>query len=340
LLQQDSIAHTASVAVEGSDSVVVQHRPLTPAQVLSWLPRDATPAQQDSAIQSRFKPSEIHWSEHPDTLHLPGHPPGVDLMNADLPQYYKESYFSKDTLFHPELPGGRYGVPGDPIPYAVHNDNIVTSLLLACFIFAVIAFANARQFIVRQAKRFFYVPYSGTTEESETTYEIYLQLLLVLITSLLISLLFYFHTLIFIGDTFVLRSQYTLISIYLGITVLYFFLKIVCYTIANNVFFDGKRNEQWIKSLLFIISMEGVLLYPGVLLRAYFELDIKFVMIYVIISLIIVKLLTFYKSYIIFFRRNVVKLQIILYFCTLEIVPMLAFWGVLVLTANSLKINF
>ena len=339
MLQQDSIQYQSSVVEEG-DSVVVQHRPLTPAQVLSWLPRDATPSQQDSAIQAHFKPSEIRWSEHPDTLHLPGHSPGVDLMNADLPQYYEESYFSKDTLFHPELPGGRYGVPGDPIPYSVHNDDIITSLLLACFIFSVIAFANARKFIVRQTKRFFYVPLEGTTEESETAYEVYFQLLLVFISSLLISLLFYFYTLNSIGDTFVLRSQYTLISIFLGITLVYFFIKMVLYAMVNLVFFDSKRNQQWIKSLLFIISVEGLLLYPAVLLGAYFELDIHLVAFYVILSLIIVKLLTIYKSYIIFFRGNVVRLQIILYFCTLEIIPMLAFWGVLVLTANSLKINF
>ena len=50
--------------------------------------------------------------------------------------------------------------------------------------------------------------------------------------------------------------------------------------------------------------------------------------------------MTVYKEYAIFFKRNVVKLQIILYFCTLEIVPLLAFWGALMFTANSLKINF
>lgn len=325
---------------EGSDSAVVQHRPLTPAQVLSWLPRDATPAQQDSAIQSRFKPSEIHWSEHPDTLHLPGHSPGVDLMNADLPQYYKESFFSKDTLFHPELPGGRYGVPGDPIPYTVRNDNVITSILLACFIFAIIAFSNARHFIVRQARRFFYVPSEGVSEDTETVNEVWFQLLLVFITGLLVSLLFYFYTLYFISDTFVLRSQYTLISIFLGITLVFFAIKIGAYAIVNLVFFGSKKNQQWIKSLLFIISVEGLLFFPAVLLGGYFDLDIKWVTFHVILSLIIVKLLTIYKCYMIFFRRNVVKLQIILYFCTLEIVPLLAFWGVLVLTANSLKINF
>mgnify|MGYP002521603691 FL=1 len=339
MLQQDSISHQQS-AVQGGDSAVVQHRPLTPAQVLSWLPRDATPAQQDSAIQAHFKPSEIHWSEHPDTLHLPGHDAGVDLMKSDLPQYYREGFFSKDSMFHPELQGGRYGVAGDPVPYSVRNDNIITSLLLVCFIFAVIAFANARRFIIRQAKDIIYLPHEGTTEFSETSNEIRFQLTLVLITSLLIALLFYFYTLRYIGETFVLRSQYTLITIFLGITVGYFLLKVALYSFVNQVFFDSKRNQQWIKALLFIISIEGVLFFPALVFGAYFELDINKVITYVIIAVVIVKLLTIYKCYIIFFRRNVVHLQIILYFCTLEMIPLLAFWGVLVITANYLKINF
>lgn len=294
MLQQDSISHQQS-AVQGGDSAVVQHRPLTPAQVLSWLPRDATPAQQDSAIQAHFKPSEIHWSEHPDTLHLPGHDAGVDLMKSDLPQYYREGFFSKDSMFHPELQGGRYGVAGDPVPYSVRNDNIITSLLLACFIFAVIAFANARRFIIRQAKDIIYLPHEGTTEFSETSNEIRFQLTLVLITSLLIALLFYFYTLRYIGETFVLRSQYTLITIFLGITVGYFLLKVALYSFVNQVFFDSKRNQQWIKALLFIISIEGVLFFPALVFGAYFELDINKVITYVIIAVVIVKLLTIYK---------------------------------------------
>ena len=339
MLQQDSIAQP-SAAVQGGDSVVVQHRPLTPAQVLSWLPRDATPAQQDSAIQSRFKPSEIHWSEHPDTLHLPGHPPGVDLMNAELPQYYREGYFSKDSMFHPEIQGGRVGVAGDPVPYRVHNDNVITSLLLACFLISVIAFASARHFMIRETKNFFYIPREERTDFSETSNELRFQVFLVGITCLLIALLFYFYTLHHIGDTFVLRSQYTLIAIFLGITIIYFLLKAGLYTFVNHVFFDGKRNQQWMRSLLFISSVEGVLLFPSVLLGGYFELDIEKVTLYVILVLVFVKILTIYKCYSIFFRRNVVRLQIILYFCTLEIVPLLAFWGVLVMTANNLKINF
>ena len=58
-----------------------------------------------------------------------------------------------------------------------------------------------------------------------------------------------------------------------------------------------------------------------------------------IIVLSIIKILTIFKSYIIFFSRNVVKLQIILYFCALEMVPLLFLWSILNATANMLKIN-
>ena len=47
-----------------NDSVVQHHIVLTPGMVISWLPRNATPAQQDSAVQSRFKASEIRWSTY------------------------------------------------------------------------------------------------------------------------------------------------------------------------------------------------------------------------------------------------------------------------------------
>ena len=338
-MQQDSIAHV-STDISGNDSAVVKHHPLTPAQVLSWLPRNATPAQQDSAIQSRFHPGEIHWSEHPDTLHLPGHPPGVDLMKAEIPQYYREGFFSKDSLFHPELQGGRIGVAGDPVPYRVHNDNVITSLLLACFLVSIYLFANARQFFIKEAKNFFYTPREERTDFSETGNELRYQVFLVGITSLLISLLFYFHTLYYIGETFILQSQYTLIAIYFVIVIIYVGVKMGLYTFVNLVFFNGKRNQQWLKSFLFIITLEGVLLFPAVLLGGYYEMDIHNVTTYVIISILFVKLLTIYKCFIIFFRPNVVSLQIILYFCTLEIVPVLALWGVLVMTANNLKINF
>ena len=61
------------------------------------LPKDATPAQQDSAIRAWFHPGEIHYSDMPDTLHLPGHGVGRNLKEVNLPQYYRESFYSFNT---------------------------------------------------------------------------------------------------------------------------------------------------------------------------------------------------------------------------------------------------
>ena len=337
MLQQDTIQ--ASYAGGSADSVTTRQT-LTPGMVIKWLPRDATPAQQDSIVQAHFQPSEIRWSNRPDTLHLPGHDKGHNMLDVNIPQYYREGFFSKDSMFHPELPGGRYGVVGDPVPYTVHGDNIITALLLGCFIMAVLAFTNARGFIVRQAKNFFYAQREGFTEVSETANELRFQAFLVVLTCLLVSLLYYFYTVTYVGDTFVLQSDYHLIAIYLGIAVGYYVLKMLLYTTVNLVFFDGKRNVQWLKSFLFITSVEGVLIFPAVMLLAYFDVSVEMVLKYLVIVLVVVKLLTIYKCFLIFFRQNVVKLQIILYFCTLEMIPLLALWGALVITADNLKINF
>lgn len=148
--QADSIHTGLEIEAELQQQSVQQKHSsqLTPKQVLSWLPKNATPAQQDSMIRAHVKPCEItHWSGMPDTLHLPGHKAGKSFRDVSLPQYYRESFFSKDSLFHPELRGGRLGVVGDPVPYTVAGDNFITSLLLLCFVLACIAFSKSKHFV-------------------------------------------------------------------------------------------------------------------------------------------------------------------------------------------------
>ena len=264
------------------------------------------------------------------------------MSDIQLPQYYREVFFSKDTLLRTEVPDGRgsYGMAGDPIPYTMHNDNVITALLLCFFILAIISFANVKEFIVRQAKNFFYLPHEGTTETGETAVEVRFRLFLVVLVSMLFALLYYFYTLQYVGETFVLDSSYLLIAIFFGVFLGYFLLKTLFYIVVNNVFFDGKRNRQWLKSLSFIIAIEVVLSFPAVLGMTYMGFAPADVEIYLAIVLLFVKLLTIYKCFIIFFRRNVIRFQIILYLCALEMIPLIALWEVLAVTANSLKINF
>ncbi|MCR5131922.1 MAG: DUF4271 domain-containing protein [Prevotella sp.] len=340
-MRQDSLTVSTGLAAGDSSQAAAASRPheITPKEVLSWLPKDATPAQQDSAIQKHVKISEIHWSQQPDTLHMPGHSKGKSFRDVSLPQYYKESFFSKDSLFHPELSGGRLGVAGDPVPYTIAGDNLVTGLLLGCFILAMIALAKSREFILRQAKSFFHVQRGTTTEITETSGEIWVQLGLVIQTCLLFAITYFLYVRTYVTDTFTIE-QYQIIGLFTAVIAGYCLVKALLYWMVDSVFFDSRAHDQWMKSYLFILSLEGVLMFPLVMLLAYFDLAIPSAVIYVAIVIIFVKMLTFYRLFIIFFREKSFFLQNILYLCALEVVPLAALWGVLVLMSNILKVNF
>ena len=101
-----------------------------------------------------------------------------------------------------------------------------------------------------------------------------------------------------------------------------------------------RKNKKFLTSLLFITSLEGILLFPSVLLLAYFHIPPQSVVYYCATVVVLAKILTFYKAHVTFFRQNADFLQIILYFCALEMIPLFALWGGLAVIVNFLKVNF
>lgn len=339
MLQQDTIAGGQTVASNTQQQHAATHA-LTPADVIAALPAGATPAQQDSAVQAHFKPAPPHFGDRPDTLHMPGTDIGRSIYDTSLPGYDDMSAFPGDTLAYEGKGTAGYGVAGDPVPYIVRNDDMITSMLIVSFVMVAVALSNSRRFIARQFKSLIYPLREHSQAVAETSAEARFQMFLVLHTCLQLSIIQYFYTLTYIGDTFTLGSQYQLIGIYFAMFAGYFTAKGVLYSAVDTVFFGGGNAMRKLESLLFITATEGVLLLPVVLLQVFFDLAMENVVIYFICVLILVKILTFYKCNAIFLRRPCGFLRIILYFCTLEIVPMAAFWGALTLTGNHLKINF
>ena len=299
MIVEDSIQTAIDTTVPEAIVEVHSTRPQTPYQVLRLLPKDATPAQQDSAIQAWLEPREIRYSEQPDTLHLPGEGIPKDLKTVNLPQYYRENFFSKDTLYHEEM----------------------------------------SNFIVGQAKNFIR-PSKNSLSQSETSGEIYMQIVLTGLTCMVYALLYYLYATEFVASTYVTSSEYVLLVIFLGVFVGYYLLRFGLYSMVNLLFFKSSENKKFLTSLLYISAVEGLLLYPALALLAFMHLPAQNAIWYCIIVLILVKIMTFYKSFTIFFKQNDLFLQIILYFCALEMVPLISLWGGLLVIVDYLKINF
>ena len=260
----------------------------------------------------------------------------VDSVAVDSTQ----AVVKKDTI-PSMLDRVSIGVPSDPAPYMAGNDNLVSSLLMGGLLLSFVAVAVSGRFIARQTKNFFYLENEHTTTVPDTAGELTGQGVLVAFAALLLGVAYYCYSVAGRGvGGYWVDSSHTLLGVYLAAIVAYFLFKILAYQFVNWVFFDVKKNEQWNKSQLFLTAMEGVVLTPIVMLMVYGDVSLQILLLALIIVVLIVKILTFYKCYLIFFRRFGAFLQIILYFCALEMIPLVVLLGLMETFNNNLEINF
>ena len=231
------------------------------------------------------------------------------------------------------------GVVGDSIPYSIGADSTLTTIIMACTIFTFIFVAKSQRFFSRQFRHIFFMTHNHESN-TETSTELRLQLLMTAITCLLMAIISYDIAKEFIAPRFIIVNDYLLIAIMLAMFMTYYVAKWTIAAIVNITFFGGKKNLQYWKVQLFIATCQGVLILPIALLLTYFNFTVEKVFICLCFVLFLNKIITFYSDWSIFFKQNRNYLQTFLYFCALEITPLLAFAGIWLMTIDFLKINF
>lgn len=270
----------------------------------------------------------------PSTIALPD---STLVGQNSLSLQLQQSIPSLTTVVQPVDPA--LGVAGDPLPYTVKSDTLLSLVLLGSLLLFIIAVKRSMPFIRKQTRNFFR-HIVDEAEMGETSTEVRLQLCLVLLDCLLLGLLVYQYTINVHHTSFALSSHAPIIALYAAVVMAYFVAKVALYTLVNITLFNGKRNLIMLKSLLFITVLQTMLLLPIVLLQVYLGMEQQIVTYLCIFVFIITKLLTFYKAWNIFFRKKESFLQNFLYFCTLEATPCLALAGFLLLLTDAIKINY
>ena len=213
------------------------------------------------------------------------------------------------------------------------TDSIISTILVFCFIVAVIGFSQSSRFVIQQFKTIFRAPGKKATGIKGTATELRYLSFFVLQTCLLGALICFFSMREKMSDNFT-DDQHIAIAVFGGIILLYLIVKIALYQLTGWVFFNKRQTRLWIKFMLFSFSTIGIVLYPIVLLDAYFNLSIQITLTCVAIIVILFKILAFYKAFLIFFSKKPVYLQFFLYFCALEIIPLFAMLACLVVSSN------
>jgi hypothetical protein len=235
--------------------------------------------------------------------------------------------------------GRLQGESGRPLPYTMRSDNLLTGSLLVCLCLYVLFVGHYAGYLMRQVKSLLF-PSFADTNASETSSDTRSLLVLCLLDFAMLAL----GTYLIASQYFHVRldadSPFLFITLLTAVFTLFFLLKLGLYSLVNSVFFGKKKNLQWINFLLFITSCEGLLLLPVVILQTFFDFNIEISVIYCGFVLFLNKIVTFYKSWLNFFRQNGGFLQTFLYFCALEIITSLSFVAALCFSIDEIKINF
>ncbi len=206
-----------------------------------------------------------------------------------------------------------WGVEGIPLSYELRFDDAITLLLLAGFVVTMVALGYTKRFVVWQLKNFFYVQRNDAGRVSQSAAEFRCQVILLLHTCLQLAILLYIYT---VGETvapIATEIRHRMIAFFFVAILGYFAARFLLYTIVNNIFFDARRNREWLRSLLFVSALEGVMLLPLVLVSVYLDLSVATVTMIVIVAFSLVKILLMMKCYSIFLRGWAGFLQFFLY---------------------------
>lgn len=242
----------------------------------------------------------------------------------------KFGFFSGSRWVNENAPVRFVGVGGDPVPYKLSNDVYVTATLLLSLFMAAFLVSRSMHALGLQIKNFFYNRDRNETLSLKSEGEIKDQVFIVLLESFVLSLLFFSYAEFQLNGNFTIVSPYLLLFANLGVFVGYFVVKYAVLWLFNWTFFDEESRNLWLTSYNLVVFAKAVTLIPLVLITLYLDLSHEVCIYATIIILGIYEIMVLYKTKQIFFSAYYGLLPAILYFCTLELLPLLAVWEVLV----------
>lgn len=235
--------------------------------------------------------------------------------------------FGKDSVsLCPESGDDRLGVWGESLTYSLRRDDGVVLLLLVCLLGICFIGAGGKSFFLRLFKGFFYPSRIHDAGPSvKTGREMRYLFFLTIQSACLYGLLYGYCS----GALFSVSVPVLLLGINIAISLLFQCFKLLAYSFVNGIFYDKWKHEEWKNAYLFVVSMEGVVLYPLAFSTVFYELSVQNVVWGFVILHILMRILLFYKSFAIFFRDFHGLLHLFVYFCALEIVPICVFVRIL-----------
>ena len=215
-------------------------------------------------------------------------------------------------------------IPIPPPHYT--NDFMVCGILICTFILATVL-SDRKHYFSQQLKNFF-LPRENSIEGVRTTSIVYLR-----ISMYIVSL---FSTTLFLVTFAANKPLGTMEYVTLWITAsaaitLFYILRILIFAATNRIFFDSSTTTMWEQSYACWTILSSIPLYLLSVIAVFFNLPSNTVLLMFTIGIGLLEMCLLYKAFHIFSAKKYGILQIFVYLCSLELMPLLVAGKALVL---------
>ena len=221
------------------------------------------------------------------------------------------------------------GMKGESMPYKLVSDNNVMAAIVLGFLLIVIALQNEKKGIIKIFRKCFVSTSSDRTNLFDYNYNTASNIPTILLCGtfcIMGGMLIYHYYSYSDPDFFFNVNHLVMMTVYTGLLFAYLISKWIMYSFINWIFFDKGKAKQWIELVFNIIAALGFTLFLTAIYIVFLDSEFHFSSKIILIIIFISKILLFYKCFRYFFCNFHGVFHLILYFCTLEIIPDLFLW--------------
>ena len=239
------------------------------------------------------------------------------------------SFFRADTL-HAEVPYRPYGFESTATPFRLRSDAWSGLLLFVCLLLAASLVLRLRKKFKEVLQSVFF-PIPGKKDEPlvDDPLRYSTRLVAIALLSLTAAMVTFTYTQHDTGFYLFPESPYLVFGGFVLLWLAYFLMKRLLSSFVNWVFFRDEKIFTWQRAYTFLYVAEALLFLVLSLIVSYLPFSPEEVFVFTICLVFFVKFLLLFKTYKIFFSKLYGTLHLIVYFCTLELMPLLVMQQVL-----------
>lgn len=257
----------------------------------------------------------------------------------ELTPYDNLGFFQGDTL-QSEVPFSSFGFDAEATPHRLRFDDVSGLLLLLCLLLAASLVLRLRKKF-RELVNSIFFPIPGKQEvplpDDPLRYSTHL--VAVTLLSITAAMVTFVCTQNEAEYYLFPETPYLVLAAFFLLWAAYFLLKRMTAGFVNWVFFRKEKIFTWRRTYTFIYALEAVLFLLLALTVVYLPISHEDALLFTAFLVFFVKIIMLFKTYQIFFPKLYGTLHLIVYFCTLELIPLLVVLQVLTFSEYLLTVK-